>query len=372
MSEAKDVEVLILGGTGFIGRNLVKYLVDNRLAKFIAVADKSPPGTSYLSAAHAAAFANKEIVHFQQADLSKADHVKKAFKDHKFTYVINLCGETRCGCNDADYKLKCEDTAAKCLEEAKANGITKWIEVSTAQVYEPEKGIKTEKSKLEPWTTIAKYRLRAEGLVKASGVPHVILRPAIVYGPGDLTGLSPRVMCAVAYSVLKEKMQFLWTDSLQTNTVHVEDVCQAIWLSCLGGANGAVYNLADVTNLTQGMLADYLGRLFGIETGFVGTVLSNLAKINLAGVASDANDKHVPAWAKACEDAKVMNTPLSPYIDQELLYKRPLYVDGTAISKELTMTYKYPKCTIELLAAQVKGFEDQGIFPPNFLKTAKK
>jgi len=363
--------VAVTGAAGFIGRNLVKYLVDNKLAKYIAVADKSPPGTAYLSPVHQAAFANKEIVNFQQVDLSKPDHVKKAFKDHKFTYVVNLCGETRCGCHDADYKIKCEDTAARCLEEAKANGVQKWVEVSTAQVYEAEKSIKTEKSKLEPWTTIAKYRLKAESLVKASGVPHVILRPAIVYGPGDLTGLSPRIMCAVAYSVLKEKMSFLWTDSLPLNTVHVEDVCQAIWLSCTKAVSGAVYNLADSTNLTQGALSDMLGKMFGIDTGFVGTVLSNLAKVNLAGVASDANDKHVPAWARACEEAKINNTPLSPYIDQELLYKRPLYVDGTLVSKELAMAYKYPKCTIDLLTAQVKGFEEQGIFPPNFLKAAK-
>jgi len=114
MAEAK--EVLILGGTGFIGRNLVKFLVDNKLAKYILVVDKRPPGTSYLSATHAAAFANP-IVQFQQGDLSKPDHVKRAFKDHTFTYVINLCGETRCGCMEADYKVKCEDAAARCLEE---------------------------------------------------------------------------------------------------------------------------------------------------------------------------------------------------------------------------------------------------------------
>lgn len=54
----------------------------------------------------------------------------------------------------------------------------------------------------------------------------MILRPAIVYGAGDWSGLTPRVVCAVAYSALKEKMSFLWTDSLQINTVHVDDVCE--------------------------------------------------------------------------------------------------------------------------------------------------
>lgn len=42
MAEQKQDEckVLILGGVGFIGRNLVKYIVDNKLATKIRVADK--------------------------------------------------------------------------------------------------------------------------------------------------------------------------------------------------------------------------------------------------------------------------------------------------------------------------------------------
>jgi nucleoside-diphosphate-sugar epimerase len=282
-----------------------------------------------------------------------------------------LCGETRCGCNEQEYKTKIEDAATRCLEEAKANGVEKWVEVSTAQVYDPDKAVKNEASKIQPWTTIAKYRLKVEALVKASGIPAVILRPAIVYGPGDLTGLSPRIMCAVAYSVLKEKMKFLWTESLLLNTVHVDDVCQAIWLAAIKGKAGAIFNVADRSALDQGTLNTMLGKMFGIETGFLGSVLSNMAKLNLASVASDANDKHVPAWAKACDEAKILNTPLSPYIDQELLYNNHLSVDGSAISKELGMTYKHPECTIETLAAQVKGFEEQGIFPPGYLKDVK-
>ena len=37
--------VLILGGTGFVARHLVKYLVDNNLASKIRVADKQLPKT---------------------------------------------------------------------------------------------------------------------------------------------------------------------------------------------------------------------------------------------------------------------------------------------------------------------------------------
>lgn len=63
--------VLILGGIGFIGRNLVKYLYDNRLVSYIKVCDKSHHVTSYLSEAHKVPFANKDVVKFQQSDLSR-------------------------------------------------------------------------------------------------------------------------------------------------------------------------------------------------------------------------------------------------------------------------------------------------------------
>lgn len=57
--------------------------------------------------------------------------------------------------------------------------------VSTASVYDGRR--------LPPYAT---SKLRSEALVQRSGHPHVILRPHVVYGPGDTT-LWPRVRAAV-------------------------------------------------------------------------------------------------------------------------------------------------------------------------------
>lgn len=64
-------KVLILGGCGFIGRNLVAYLAANGHCSFIKVVDKASPQISFLHPKHKAAFDEKDLVKFQQCDLAK-------------------------------------------------------------------------------------------------------------------------------------------------------------------------------------------------------------------------------------------------------------------------------------------------------------
>ena len=61
---------LILGGCGYIGRNLVLHLVSNNLASFIKVADKAMPQMSYFHKKYLEAF-NSSIVKYEQDDLTK-------------------------------------------------------------------------------------------------------------------------------------------------------------------------------------------------------------------------------------------------------------------------------------------------------------
>lgn len=79
--------ILVLGGVGFIGRNLVTYLVENKLAGRIRVADKAMPATSYFSARSNRAF---EEVDFIQANLGNGETVKKIFSaDQPWDIVVS-------------------------------------------------------------------------------------------------------------------------------------------------------------------------------------------------------------------------------------------------------------------------------------------
>jgi hypothetical protein len=68
---ANKPSVLILGGCGFIGRNLVAYLVAKNVCSHIRVVDKMLPSVAFLGPAHKEAFASP-IVKFKQGNAASA------------------------------------------------------------------------------------------------------------------------------------------------------------------------------------------------------------------------------------------------------------------------------------------------------------
>ena len=96
--------VLILGGVGFIGRTLVKKLVDEQLCSRIRVCDKLIPIIAYCSEEHTQALAATDKgVEFMQCDLAQDSHIERAFDttNGAFDIVVNLAAETRFGLDEA-------------------------------------------------------------------------------------------------------------------------------------------------------------------------------------------------------------------------------------------------------------------------------
>jgi len=217
---------------------------------------------------------------------------------------------------------------------------------------------------------------------------------------------APRIIIGAVYQKLNEDMNFLWTKELRINTVHVKysffylfcrkrgfssvqmirDVAAALVLLAQKGKSGEVYNLADkndtgtarslsISLLTsqkktkqkkkkkdQESIAAILREIYGIKTGYQGTIISNFAKLNLAAVTEEINDKHLQPWSEICKAGGISNTPLTPYLDQELLYNNSLSIDGSKIEK-LGFVYKHPKVTKDLLVEVIKKFQEVKIWP---------
>jgi nucleoside-diphosphate-sugar epimerase len=363
--------VLILGGLGFIGRNMVEYLVDNNLVGRIRVADKVLPDLAGLTEKQSKIFKGEgSIVDFKQANLAREAMVSKVFEtDYKIDYVINLAGETKYSQTDEVYKENILDVSITCGKAAAKYGVKRFIEVSTSQVYTADKKPSAEDSKTKPWTKLAKAKLEAEEeLKKIQGLDLIIVRPAIVYGPGDVLGVTPRIICAAVYKYLGETMEFLWDKELKMHTVHVEDVCAALWFLTQHGNNKDIYNLADSGDTDQGTISKLLETIFGIKTGFMGTIKTKLATsvISMKAVAETANEKHLKPWSDLCKQQNITNTPLTPYLDEELLYNNAYSIDGSKITS-LGFNYKHPQMTEQTIRNTIKGFQTLQYFPNNLV-----
>jgi len=356
--------VLVLGGCGFIGRNFIEYLTDNNLADKIRVADKVLPDTAGLTAKQLALFKNN-VVEFKQANLAREAHVNKVFDDGgiKWDLVVNLAGETKYSQTEEVYKENILDVSLTCGKAASSRNINKFIEVSTSQVYSADKKGSTEDDKTKPWTKLAKAKLQAEEELKKLKLNLIIVRPAIVYGPGDILGVTPRIICAAVYKQLGETMEFLWDKDLKMNTVHVRDVCAALWHLGQNGKVGEIYNLADSGDTDQGTIAKFLESIFGIKASFMGFLKSKtFTSVAMKVVAETANEKHLKPWSDLCKQHNIVNTPLTPYLDEELLYNNAYAVDGTKITKT-GFSYKYPQVTEQSLREVINHFVSLGFFP---------
>ncbi|RUP45814.1 hypothetical protein BC936DRAFT_147699 [Jimgerdemannia flammicorona] len=173
------------------------------------------------------------------------------------------------------------------------------------------------------------------------------------------------------YKQLNEEMKLLWNESLRINTVHVEDVCRATWHVAnwfvengkVGSGESFVFNLADKGDTNQETINFHIRAIFGIETGFAGTVVSNFAKLNIESVTEETNEKHLAPWADILKASRIKSSPLTPYLDKELLYKNALSVDGTKITKVTRFEYIVPEVTQAKLVEVIEGYRALNIWP---------
>jgi len=365
MADGKP-NVLVLGGCGFIGRNLIVYLVENDLCASITTADKSLPMTSWLTPTQKTAF---EKVKFQQVNLSKESFLGKVFTEPgQYDYVFNCAAETKASQSPEDYEQRVFELSKKSAEFAAKNKVKRFIEVSDAAVYKAGEKKSKEDGKLEPWTVVAKYKAQVEeALPKIDGLDYIIVRPCFVYGPSCLNYVMPRLIIGAVYKHTNSKMELLWDGKLKLNTVHVKDVVRALWHLKDHGNKGDIFNLADSGDTTQETITKHVASLFGIKYSYMGWMKSKAAeKAMMKVVCQEVNERHLQPWADMLKEAEVDLSPLSPYIDQELLYNKNLYIDGSAIEKT-GFKYEHPELTEAGCREMVQDYIDLGIFPKGFL-----
>lgn len=172
-------------------------------------------------------------------------------------------------------------------------------------------------------------------------------------------------------------MECLYTKDLRLNTVHADDVAKALVFLTTKGDSGQVFNLADKNDTDAGKINDLLEAVFGIKTSFLGALkmagASAMGTKFLVGFGMStslcqllliygANDEHLKPFSDACKKYGIVDTPLTPYLDEELIKDQAVAIDGSKIEK-LGFSYDHPKVTPDDLKAVLDDFIEKGYFP---------
>jgi len=306
---------------------------------------------------------------YKQAELTNEAHVNKVWEHEggNWNYVINLAAVTKYGQGKEVYDANTILTRL-CANAAVKYKAKRFIQVSTAQVYEATKKQSAEGDKIKPWTEIARSSYESEQLLATiPGLDYIIVRPAVVYGTGDILGLTPRLIVGSVYKESKETLKSLYNKDLRVNTVHVRDVVKALWFLTDHGASGSIFNLADKNDTDQGKINAWLEIIYGIKTKFFPVLEMTAAKaMGTKFLVSHANDMHLKPFSDACKKYGIHDTPLTPYLDEELIKENAISVDGSAI-EAIGFKYDYPTPSVDLLKEVMLDYVQKGFFPKELL-----
>lgn len=215
-------KVFVTGATGFIGRHMVRKLLDEGYTV----------GALARSSASLKEMEGCSSLQPFEGDLRNYEDLRKAFSAFRPDAVIHLVTYYAV-MHRADEIGVMLDTNVKgtinLLEAAKESGTVElFLNTSTCAVYKPEDRLLKEEDALRPQNLYAMTKLQAEEAcsyyAEAFGLPCVTLRLFPPYGPGDH---DRRLIPYVIDSIIKNVPPNLTTGKQEWDFVYIDDIVWA-------------------------------------------------------------------------------------------------------------------------------------------------
>ncbi|MFS0836692.1 dTDP-glucose 4,6-dehydratase [Paenibacillus sp. 1P03SA] len=240
------MRLLVTGGAGFIGSNFVLYM----LKKYPDYQIINLDALTYAgNLENLKSVENHPNYRFVKGDISDRNAVQQAF-ELGVDVVVNFAAESHVDRSILDPGIFVQANVMGTqvlLDAAKAHGITKFVQVSTDEVYGSlgETGLFSETTPLAPNSPYSASKAGGDLLVRAYhetfGLPVNITRCSNNYGPYQFPEKLIPLMIANA---LDGKSLPVYGDGLNIRDwLYVEDHCSAIDLVLHSGRNGEVYNI---------------------------------------------------------------------------------------------------------------------------------
>jgi len=250
----------VTGGAGFVGRNLVKSLIENNhnVTIFDNLSNSSEKNIQPLL----------DKVNFVKGDITNYDDVSSSIKGS--CVVIHLASKINVQESFLNLELT-KNVSVKgtknLLEVCHENNITNVIVASSAAVYSDCKDSKvylSENAKTNPVSPYGESKLEMEQLIQSFSKKHnlnsIILRIFNVYGKGQSDEYAG-VITKFLEKISKNEPLEIFGDGSQTRDfVAIQDVVESICcaISKIEGKQGSIYNIGSGKSISIKELAKYM------------------------------------------------------------------------------------------------------------------